>query len=568
METTATALRRYRLRAVGVAVQTTLLVAVVLAVYPLLGGAPDVALAYAGLVAGAVVGALVIGRLPWDRILQSRFGIGALYIWSLLDIALITIGLVLTGGGTSSFFWLYVLTTLFFAATYPTSGQVFLLTATVGVYGTMALVDDVAIAELVLRLSVLGLTAFMATFLSRQLLGEMAGHLAARAESEHRATLLATVAEAARTMSTLDSHQVLETVVAAAVAAGFDAAELCLLDPETGTWRQAYHRGLRVADYDVVQPADVGLAGLVRARRATVVEDDYAAWDAGVGAVRAAGLRGTVASPVWSAGELAAVLIVGRREAGVRPSEVECLDLLAAQAGAALVVARRYAERQDFELELRHQASHDPLTGLPNRTFLLRPDVLASGGTIARRRRGALLFVDLDRFKAINDSLGHDAGDELLALVARRLRSCVRASDTTARLRRRRVRGAAARPPDEAATLVGERIVAAIREPFPVAGREIFIGASVGISLTAPDVVGTRVGRTGPTAARRRRGDVPRQGGRRRSLGAVRPVMDADALDRLDLEATCAGPCRPASSTWSTSPSSGSPTAASRAWRR
>jgi diguanylate cyclase (GGDEF)-like protein len=84
----------------------------------------------------------------------------------------------------------------------------------------------------------------------------------------------------------------------------------------------------------------------------------------------------------------------------------------------------------------------------------------------------------------VNDSLGHDAGDQLLALVARRLRACVRASDTTARLGGDEFAALLHDFPVESATVVGERIVAAIKEPFRVAGRDVFVGASVGIATS------------------------------------------------------------------------------------
>lgn len=534
MDRAEEALRRYRLRAVKVAVQTTLLVVAMLAVYPLLAGGPVVSpLAYGSLVVVSAGGAVGIGSLPWDRILRHPRGVHALYAWSIADIVLITIGIVLTGGAGSSMFWLYVLTTLFFAATYPPAGQVSLLLFTVGVHLSMAVVDGVPEAELALRLSVLVLTAFMATFLSRQLLEEMAGHVEARDESEHRAALLATVADAARSMSTLDSHRLLETVVGAAVAAGFDAVELCLFDEAAGTWVQAYHQGMVIDGYDTRQAADVGLAGRVRRTRRTVVEEDYAAWDEGVETVRAAGLRGTVASPVWSAGELAGVLVAGRREPGVRASEVECLDLLAAQAGAALVVARRYAERQSFESELRHQASHDPLTGLPNRTLLLdRIDhALAVGGR--RETSLGLLFLDLDGFKTINDSLGHESGDELLRLVGVRLQSCLRPGDTLARYGGDEFTVLLDETTEAAAVGIAERILVAMQEPFALAGREVGVTASIGIVITPPVDEGAK--RPDPI----RDADLAmyrakESGGGRWELFV--PSMDAEALDRLDQE--------------------------------
>jgi diguanylate cyclase (GGDEF)-like protein len=525
MDTAADALRRYRLRAVKVAVQTTLLVVAMLAAYPLLAGAPVVApLAYGVLVAVAGGGAIGIGCLPWDRILSHPHGVRALYAWSIADILLITIGIVLTGGAGSSMFWLYVLTTLFFAATYPPAGQVSLLVFTVGLHLSMAIVDGVPEAELALRLSVLVLTAFMATFLSRQLLEEMAGHVEARDESEHRAALLATVADAARSMSTLDSHRLLETVVGAAVAAGFDAAELCLFDEAAGTWEQAYHQGMVIAGYETRQAADVGLAGRVRRTRRTVVEEDYAAWDEGVETVRAAGRPHRAGHRAPQA---------GRRAPGVRASEVECLDLLAAQAGAALVVARRYAERQSFESELRHQASHDPLTGLPNRTLLLdRIDhALAVGGR--RESSLGLLFLDLDGFKTINDSLGHESGDELLRLVGVRLQACLRPGDTLARYGGDEFTVLLDETTEAAAVGIAERVLVALQEPFALAGREVGVTASIGIAITPPLDEGAK--RPDPI----RDADLAMY--RAKETGGGRwelfvPSMDAEALDRLDQE--------------------------------
>lgn len=90
-------------------------------------------------------------------------------------------------------------------------------------------------------------------------------------------------------------------------------------------------------------------------------------------------------------------------------------------------------ERKLLEEQLTHRAFHDPLTGLPNRTLF------SDRVRHALERRGgpdgsiAVLFLDLDDFKAINDSLGHEAGDEVLGVVASRLRSCVRTADTVAR---------------------------------------------------------------------------------------------------------------------------------------
>jgi diguanylate cyclase (GGDEF)-like protein len=185
----------------------------------------------------------------------------------------------------------------------------------------------------------------------------------------------------------------------------------------------------------------------------------------------------TIAAPVRVTGEMAGSLIA--HLPGTVETHAEERDQLAAfaqQVSLALTDART--------VEAVREAHHDPVTGLPNRALFLKilNRVLASRGT--ETDPTSVLFIDLDRFKVVNDSLGHDAGDQLLALVARRLRSCVRASDTTARLGGDEFAALLHDSPVESATVVAERIVASIKEPFRVAGREVFIGASVGVATS------------------------------------------------------------------------------------
>src|SRR4051794_3172471 len=141
-------------------------------------------------------------------------------------------------------------------------------------------------------------------------------------------------------------------------------------------------------------------------------------------------------------------------------------------------------ERKRVEARLAHQALHDDLTGLPNRALFL--DRL--GQALSRLGRHstsvALLFLDLDRFKAVNDALGHAAGDELLRAVAARLASVLRAGDTAARL-----------SGDEFAVLcedvagerhavgVADRVAEALRAPFDLGGDQVHMRSSVGIAL-------------------------------------------------------------------------------------
>jgi len=135
------------------------------------------------------------------------------------------------------------------------------------------------------------------------------------------------------------------------------------------------------------------------------------------------------------------------------------------------------------EEEVRRLANHDALTGL---TSLRRfKDVLNEALARAKRDRSefAVLFIDLDHFKAVNDTQGHDAGDLVLKDVARRLRDCVRETDTIARVGGDEFVVLAERTPLVLAEKIARRIVAAINRPFPLPGGTARIGASIGVAL-------------------------------------------------------------------------------------
>jgi diguanylate cyclase (GGDEF)-like protein len=153
-----------------------------------------------------------------------------------------------------------------------------------------------------------------------------------------------------------------------------------------------------------------------------------------------------------------------------------------------LFVAASLAERHQSELRLDMLANHDPLTGLPNRAYL--QDFLNL--TLARAQRStgqvSLLFVDLDRFKTINDSEGHEVGDQVLRLVASRLDETLRTDDFVARLGGDEFAVVISHPPVErAASRVAGKIVAVLSEPFRVGNRSYSISASIGISVYPDD---------------------------------------------------------------------------------
>jgi diguanylate cyclase (GGDEF)-like protein/PAS domain S-box-containing protein len=152
--------------------------------------------------------------------------------------------------------------------------------------------------------------------------------------------------------------------------------------------------------------------------------------------------------------------------------------------GGIVINFRDVTGRKALEEELRHQAFHDSLTGLANRALFV--DRLEHA--LARTRRGtaplAVLFVDLDDFKNINDSLGHGEGDALLKGVAERLSGALRSGDTIARMGGDEFAILVEDPPDASAPHeVAERLLTALQQPFDQAGKELFIHASVGVAV-------------------------------------------------------------------------------------
>jgi diguanylate cyclase (GGDEF)-like protein len=177
---------------------------------------------------------------------------------------------------------------------------------------------------------------------------------------------------------------------------------------------------------------------------------------------------------------------VGRIQATTPPGR-EMMNQSGALLAAALDHAAMAAALREKEDSLRNAALHDHLTGLPNR--LLLADRLEQAGHRAARQRGyrfAVLLLDLDGFKAVNDSLGHAAGDQLLIEVARRLTRLLRRSDTAARLGGDEfvvlldgITGA------DGQQAVCDAIKAAITEPFVIDGHSVAVGLSIGVALSA-----------------------------------------------------------------------------------
>jgi diguanylate cyclase (GGDEF)-like protein len=224
------------------------------------------------------------------------------------------------------------------------------------------------------------------------------------------------------------------------------------------------------------------------------------------------------------------------RDGEYRRAEVVVADLSDdPNVGGIVLTMRDVTERRELESRLTHQAFHDPLTGLANRA-LFEDRVAQSLARFVRRPTitVAVAFIDLDDFKSVNDTLGHQAGDELLVEVSRRIQACIRPTDTAARLGgdefaiALEIDDFAA---DEAIGIVVERLLAALQRPLTVAGREVFTRGSIGIAAT-PEA-GTTV------AEILRNADIAMYTAKRNGKGAMhRFTPDSDAPLRRELSLT------------------------------
>jgi diguanylate cyclase (GGDEF)-like protein/PAS domain S-box-containing protein len=189
-------------------------------------------------------------------------------------------------------------------------------------------------------------------------------------------------------------------------------------------------------------------------------------------------------------------------------------------------------ERKRYQAELEFQATHDALTGLPNRGLL--EDRLRQAVGYAHRNNSlvAVAFIDLDRFKVINDSLGHGSGDEVLVRVARRIRGALREIDTVARQGGDEfVVVLAEQPTVESVVAVVERIIEEVAQPVTIDGRELYVTCSIGIALYPND--------GGDVTTLLRNADAAMFSAKERGRNSFQfyaPNMNALALERLALE--------------------------------
>jgi len=283
-------------------------------------------------------------------------------------------------------------------------------------------------------------------------------------------------------------QQILDTITAAAQALlGEEVVGLRMVDPDDPQMLLLVSSiGLRdevAKRLWRVPVGEAGATGQALARDELVVMEPYVSSPHHITELAdEERIQAAMAFPVHDAGTPVGGLVVAsyRPERVYTDSEREVLRAFAEHVSLAVTEARTQ--------ETMYQAFHDSLTGLASRKLLL--DRLGHGLACAAREgtRLAVLFVDLDRFKLVNDSLGHAAGDALLVEVAERISGCLRTTDTAARLGGDEfavVLHGLSR--DEQAVGIAAQIIEALRAPFVIDGQEAFVNASIGIAFNTDD---------------------------------------------------------------------------------
>ena len=333
-------------------------------------------------------------------------------------------------------------------------------------------------------------------------------------------------------LALLDRHDqdgLLETIIGRATALlGSPHGFVQLLDGDGAGTVIRSGTGLYAGLVGTALPLTEGLAGAIVREGRPLAVDDYDAWT-GRSARMPHGILGSVVGvPLIAGGRVAGVFGLAAGHSGRRwgTRDIDALTSFAKLASIGLDNARLIDVAQ-------RGALYDPTTGLPNRELLV--DRIAHA--LAGHRAGdpstiAVVLLDLDRFKVINESLGHTAGDRLLAAVGQRLVHGLRPGDTVARFGGDEY-GIVLDPVADAAEAerIAERINGELRSPFPLNGREWFVSASLGIALAEPGrATPDELLREAEIAMVRAKGDATQ----RHFL--FEPSMSHETLERLDLE--------------------------------
>jgi diguanylate cyclase (GGDEF)-like protein/PAS domain S-box-containing protein len=275
--------------------------------------------------------------------------------------------------------------------------------------------------------------------------------------------------------------QVIETEAEGARCAAF------LHDPDSGTLTPVAAPNLArhaLAELDALRVApEAGASGAAAHGHGPVIVPDLTVhphWSRDGRVAREQGIRAAWAVPVIASDAdrvLGVLTLYHDAPRQPEPADWQLLELAAHLADIAI-------ERSQVQARLAWQATHDALTGLPNRLFFLDQATMALARSQRSKMSVAVLFCDLDRFKFINDSLGHEAGNRLLIALARRLQEVVRPGDVVARFGGDEFTILCEGISDEAHALtIAERVARVVSTPFALGESEVFVTMSVGIAM-------------------------------------------------------------------------------------
>lgn len=327
------------------------------------------------------------------------------------------------------------------------------------------------------------LVALPVGILSAHLAKEIADHRARRDEAEHRGALLRAAALGGRRSTSLDVDEILTVLRETVGQMGFADTTVFEVEGHAGTPSLVARPVRHSSDVLAIPPGDARLTAgaLARDRGSAVV------WPPPDAAAPAA-YSVLVGVPVSVTTDTAVVLTARWPEPGAPPDpQCESIELFASQAGAALRNAQVHTELQGLKDRLAHEAAHDSLTDLPNRRRF-HEDLERVCGRGRASDLVAVLFLDLDGFKEVNDRYGHDQGNALLVAVAKRIRNCVRPGDIVARMGGDEFTVMLTRLQNPAPAIeVAERICTMLTEPFELGPDVVRVSTSIGIALSPAD---------------------------------------------------------------------------------
>ncbi|MDH5238617.1 MAG: signal peptidase I, partial [Acidimicrobiia bacterium] len=357
--------------------------------------------------------------------------------------------------------------------------------------GSSVVIDD--LEQVLDQLSVLLLVVIPGAHLAEQLLNEVLAQRRATVEALERGHMLHQTAETGHELNRL-GVELFPTMVTSALELGFDHADVCVRLND-GSWQILAHGSASGSSSPLPAPGQPGSALRTEHLRLSEIaiepdDPDQEAWER----IHEAGLT------------LLARIIVARQEGTIvalraasaleslRPGTVDALRLMCGQASVALQNERLLSQLREVHDELAHRVRHDSLTGLPNRAYFIdQLNQLVEEATNPQRRF-AVLFIDLDGFKPINDRLGHDAGDALLENVSRRLETAAGGDALVARLGGDEftVLIPDMSHHDDAEEIV-ERIHGALVQPYRIGRDSVSVGASIGMAFPEVGITGSEL---------------------------------------------------------------------------